>query len=672
LTIVRSGLARLLKLGPVLAGTLILLAVIAINGRPSVFTDSDDYYNQGQTIYHDVRDSLSPPAALTDPEAIEAAAKTLSRERFSLTSKGARSVFYGIFLFAGVKIGSLWLVAAIQAALAVWPAWRLSRAIAPKARSWTLWPVALGVAAGTSLPLFAGFAMPDVFAGVAILCTVLLLVYRQTLIKGEQILIWGLLAVSLSFHGSHTMTALGLAIIGAGLMLLFKAEGRETLFRAGLIVAAVVAGFAANAFYGQVIKAKWGEELRRPPFLAARVLADGPGRTYLRDACRSGTPYVLCRFRKQDLNNSDKILWSGAAGVGIFNRLSYEDRIALGKEEFRFAFNTVLHDPLGQIAASAQNWWWQLNLIYVEDPLRNPYVFLNDAYWGKTKLPLMIPDAETCKADRAACRARLRMDPLRAWHTSVLLLAAGFLAWRLLYGEVASAFRRKRMVFEDDAIQAMTAVGLLLIGFVVNAAVCGILSGPFPRYQARVAWLIPLAATVVAQRLAKDTPAQTWAAMVHWGQGLFLKILSLLRRVPLFDRLLTLIDPAFIRFCVVGGAGFVVDASVLYGLVWLAGLDHFTARLGSFVVAMFSTWTLNRLWTFKARAGRNPAKEAGLYFLVQCTGGAVNIATYSLAIAVFPLLGHWLVIPLAMGTAAGLVINFLGTKHIAFREQPAA
>jgi hypothetical protein len=27
---------------------------------------------------------------------------------------------------------------------------------------------------------------------------------------------------------------------------------------------------------------------------------------------------------------------------------------------------------------------------------------------------------------------------------------------------------------------------------------------------------------------------------------------------------------------------------------------------------------------------------------------------------------HWLVIPLAMGTATGLIINFLGSKHIAF------
>jgi putative flippase GtrA len=214
----------------------------------------------------------------------------------------------------------------------------------------------------------------------------------------------------------------------------------------------------------------------------------------------------------------------------------------------------------------------------------------------------------------------------------------------------------------------MTAVGLLLAGYVINAAVCGVLSGPFPRYQARVAWIIPLAAAVVAQRLAKDTPGQTWDALRAWGLSLFEQGLRLARRVPLFAKILDLLDPAFMRFCVVGGVGFVVDGGVLHGLVWFAHMDHFTARLCSFLVAVFATWTLNRLWTFKAQAGRNHAKEAGLYFLVQGTGGAINIAAYSLAIMLVPSLGRWLVIPLAIGTAAGLMINFLGSKHIAFRH----
>ena len=44
------------KSWPVWLGTLFLLAVIAVNGRPSVFTDTDDYYDQGRTVVQDIED----------------------------------------------------------------------------------------------------------------------------------------------------------------------------------------------------------------------------------------------------------------------------------------------------------------------------------------------------------------------------------------------------------------------------------------------------------------------------------------------------------------------------------------------------------------------------------------------------------------------------------------
>jgi hypothetical protein len=40
-----------------------------------------------------------------------------------------------------------------------------------------------------------------------------------------------------------------------------------------------------------------------------------------------------------------------------------------------------------------------------------------------------------------------------------------------------------------------------VIGIFVNAAVCGILSGPHDRYAARVSWLLPFAALLVAEAL---------------------------------------------------------------------------------------------------------------------------------------------------------------------------
>jgi hypothetical protein len=52
---------------------------------------------------------------------------------------------------------------------------------------------------------------------------------------------------------------------------------------------------------------------------------------------------------------------------------------------------------------------------------------------------------------------------------------------------------------------------------------------------------------------------------------------------------------------------------------------------------------------------------------VQGAGGVANIGVYTLAIAMAPGLKHMLLVPLALGSAAGLCLTFLGSKHLAFR-----
>ena len=48
----------------------------------------------------------------------------------------------------------------------------------------------------------------------------------------------------------------------------------------------------------------------------------------------------------------------------------------------------------------------------------------------------------------------------------------------------------------------------VLVGLLANAAATGALSGPHARYQARIAWLLPLAVTLVLARIP-PVPART-------------------------------------------------------------------------------------------------------------------------------------------------------------------
>jgi putative flippase GtrA len=131
--------------------------------------------------------------------------------------------------------------------------------------------------------------------------------------------------------------------------------------------------------------------------------------------------------------------------------------------------------------------------------------------------------------------------------------------------------------------------------------------------------------------------------------------------------LLKRLDPAFVRFAVVGVIGFVVDFSILSILTLSLKVDKFLAQAVAFPIAVGATWLLNRVWTFAGATGK-PLARAAAYFGVQCAGFATNYVVYATVLFVFPALSpHWLVIPLALGAVAALCITFAGSKHLAFR-----
>ncbi|MCJ2106950.1 hypothetical protein MKK70_16520 [Methylobacterium sp. E-041] len=100
---------------------LIIFAVGAANGRPSVFPDTAWYYSQGE--YFASRLGIETQRASEDREADPTSMMPRSeamRKRIPATVAGGRSPYYGIALVATVEIGTLWLLAAIQAFVATW------------------------------------------------------------------------------------------------------------------------------------------------------------------------------------------------------------------------------------------------------------------------------------------------------------------------------------------------------------------------------------------------------------------------------------------------------------------------------------------------------------------------------------------------------------------------
>jgi putative flippase GtrA len=128
----------------------------------------------------------------------------------------------------------------------------------------------------------------------------------------------------------------------------------------------------------------------------------------------------------------------------------------------------------------------------------------------------------------------------------------------------------------------------------------------------------------------------------------------------------------FLRFGLVGIAGFLVDAGLLRGLI-LLGFGYYGGRAISFLAAASTTWILNRSFTFRRDAPSafaHPAAEWASYLGLMLIGGFVNYGTYALAIEGSEIVHRYPEIGVALGSLAGMVINFWSAKRMIFERRP--
>jgi putative flippase GtrA len=660
---------RLPPLLALIAATLLMMAVAFADGRPTVFYDSHAYDVMGRNLIETVEQYPASIAFKMKPGVRRDALPVSSDYLTDPATMGARSGYYGALLHGTWKMGSIWLLAALQSFLAAWVVYLLWRTLAPKAPSWSYLAVVAATVVGTSVSFFTTFAMPDVFAGIGGAAMVLILSQSDRLKRREILGLWLLSAFTMLIHKSHLGTGLVVAVAGAGLVWLMGLPLASAARRMALLLLAAFAAWFAGAAADKAYELRTGYKMGHPPFMMARVLADGPGRDYLKYACAHGEKYALCKFQANVSNSTDLILWSNRKNQGVFN-IAGPDRGALEAQELRFVIGTVKFDPVGQFEASMWDWAQQFVAYQVVDPLRNPAAYLRGRYWPTTFLPQMIPNFGACRPP-GDCRPPFNYEVLADWHGTVLGLSILLLAWRMTRRDVRQAVWRRGLKTADDEPARVAGVILLLLGVAAtNAAICGILSGPFDRYQSRLAWLLPVGAGLMMCALPMgleslaDRARRLWAwTLARWER---------LRGRPLIGRFLPPLDGHFARFCVVGGLGFVVDFTVLKAVVHL-GMNPIGGRLVSFCVAVIATWLVNRAWTFRHHGGEQSLlKELASYLAVQSVGFAANFAVYTgMVVGVTALQGR-LLPPMVAGTAAGLVINYLGAKHIVFRRRARA
>lgn len=115
------------------------------------------------------------------------------------------------------------------------------------------------------------------------------------------------------------------------------------------------------------------------------------------------------------------------------------------------------------------------------------------------------------------------------------------------------------------------------------------------------------------------------------------------------------------KFCTVGAAGYLVNLAVYDGLLH-AGFHYLVAATCSFLVAVTSNYTWNRLWTFREhRAG--VAAQGMRFFLVSLGALAANLVVLQVLIA----LGLGKLGGQAIAIVLVMPLSFLGNRLWSFR-----
>lgn len=121
-----------------------------------------------------------------------------------------------------------------------------------------------------------------------------------------------------------------------------------------------------------------------------------------------------------------------------------------------------------------------------------------------------------------------------------------------------------------------------------------------------------------------------------------------------------------LRFGLVGVLGFAVDAGVMQALVTFAGWGPVQARAVSIPVAVLATWALNRTITFRD-SDAPVLRSLARYIAVSATGAAVNFVVYTGLVLSSRTMAAAPLAALAIASIVALLVNFLGSKHFAFR-----
>ncbi len=435
----RDGVASVICLA---VGAALLSAAALWNGYPLLFPDTVAYLGDGHQVMQRILYGTPGWPA------------------------NGRPIYYGLAAWLLDPPFTLWPVVFVQAILVAWIVKLSLRCFqVPLSRVGALSVIALLVLV-TPVSWYVSHVMPDIFAGVLVLCMVLVECCADRLSTIETLALLMLATASVTFHVSHLVIALALLAQGT-LLWVFSSAGRRCL-RPLLLAIPVFAGLSGLLIYPWIVRHDLALAPNSLPWPLARAMTDGPAMAYLRASCDK-THYVLCdNLDSIPTKEPEAFIWSSGSPVQspAFQQIRRQSNaILLGTMEMYPIW--MLRIALGHFAAQ---------LVSVQSE-----AFFTDFDRDKLRsvLPRIVPafDRSEQRAGHFDASHLRAMNRLHGIVYGLATIAAAVLAVPL--------WRRSNQRF----LMALVAI---IVALVANALVTGVISGVHGRYQGRVCWLLLL------------------------------------------------------------------------------------------------------------------------------------------------------------------------------------
>jgi len=429
-----------------LVATLLLACPAIYNGFPLLYPDSMTYLDDGRIV-----------------------ARALFLHRLS-DYYGMRSFFYSLVILPFHWNRTAWPIVALQCFLVAYVLRLVIRSIAPHPPATYYMAFVLLLSLVTSVGWYSGLILPDILGSLVYLAFYLLVFARDSASPAERVSLYLIAWWGIASHATHLLLAAALCALVA-IVLALQRQSIRRILRSTLEVAAIVAVAAASqlALHGYLYGSPSlnGE---RPPFLMARVIADGPGRWYLEKQCGELT-WTICAHVQNLSDDPDLFLWSPN---GIWQSASDSEQKQMLREELPLVVATIRAYPRAQLRRSAANFWQQLTMFGVYD--------LDPSSWTANQFNNVMPAARASYLRSRQAQNALPLEALTTLQFWVVIASLGVIV-------VFALMWARRL---PSRLASLTSVVAFVV--VVNAAITGVLSMPEDRFESRVIWLVPLLA----------------------------------------------------------------------------------------------------------------------------------------------------------------------------------